>query len=204
MSKLSLTKSGLQKERNQLNLYERVLPSLDLKREQLTIELSRAKRELDLKAVEIEELKSKVSEQVPMIANSEIPLSGLVNIDTVEYEEENVVGVNLPVLKSVKYLEQDYSLLAKPHWVDVYVKCLKQIIQLRLELELASERVKVLEKSVRRITQRVNLFDKVLIPSAKENIKRIQIFLGDAERSAVVRSKIAKTKHKQNNIDQNF
>lgn len=204
MSKLSLTKSGLQKERNQLNLYERVLPSLDLKREQLTIELSRAKRELDLKSEEIEELKSEVSKQVPMIANSEIPLSGLVNIDTVEYEQENVVGVNLPVLKSVKYLEQDYSLLAKPHWVDVYVKRLKQIIELRLELELASERVKVLEKSVRRITQRVNLFDKVLIPSAKENIKRIQIFLGDAERSAVVRSKIAKTKHKQNNIDQNF
>jgi V/A-type H+-transporting ATPase subunit D len=51
-----------------------------------------------------------------------------------------------------------------------------------------------LDVQVRRITQRVNLFEKVLIPRAKENIKRIQIGLGELERSAVVRSKIAKKK----------
>jgi V/A-type H+-transporting ATPase subunit D len=38
----------------------------------------------------------------------------------------------------------------------------------------------------------VNLFEKILIPTAKKNIQRIQIFLGDADRSAIVRSKIAK------------
>jgi vacuolar-type H+-ATPase subunit D/Vma8 len=31
-----------------------------------------------------------------------------------------------------------------------------------------------------------------LIPTAKEHIKRIQIYLGDLERDAVVRSKLAK------------
>ncbi len=47
---------------------------------------------------------------------------------------------------------------------------------------------------MRTVTQRVNLFDKVLIPQTRENIKRIRIALSDAERAAVVRSKIAKKK----------
>jgi V/A-type H+-transporting ATPase subunit D len=38
----------------------------------------------------------------------------------------------------------------------------------------------------------VNLFDKILIPDTKKNIKRVQIFLADMERAATVRSKIAK------------
>jgi V/A-type H+-transporting ATPase subunit D len=48
--------------------------------------------------------------------------------------------------------------------------------------------------AVRRITQRVNLFEKVLIPQTRENIRRINVYLGDAERAAVVGAKIAKRK----------
>ena len=59
---------------------------------------------------------------------------------------------------------------------------------------VAAERVRILEVQEKRVTQRVNLFDKILIPTAKRNIQRIQIFLGDAERAAVVRSKLAKGK----------
>ena len=42
MAELNLSKSGLQKQRDDLRLYERVLPSLDLKRMQLSAELKRA------------------------------------------------------------------------------------------------------------------------------------------------------------------
>jgi V/A-type H+-transporting ATPase subunit D len=45
-----------------------------------------------------------------------------------------------------------------------------------------------------KVTQRVNLFDKVLIPQAEANIRRILVYLGDAERAAVVGAKIAKGK----------
>ena len=54
-----------------------------------------------------------------------------------------------------------------------------------------------MQGAVRRVTQRVNLFEKVLIPNAKQNIARIQIFLSDVERAAVVTSKIAKAKRAQ-------
>ena len=56
------------------------------------------------------------------------------------------------------------------------------------------ERIKLLEKELRTTTQRVNLFEKVKIPEAKENIRKIGIYLQDQQTSAVVRGKIAKKK----------
>ncbi|MEO1116199.1 MAG: V-type ATP synthase subunit D, partial [Pseudomonadota bacterium] len=44
------------------------------------------------------------------------------------------------------------------------------------------------------ISRRVNLFEKVLIPRAEKNIKKIRMALADAERDAVVRAKISKRK----------
>ena len=71
---------------------------------------------------------------------------------------------------------------------------LKDSAEQRTQVLVAAERVRILEVQEKRVTQRVNLFDKILIPNARKNIQRIQIYLGDAERAAVVRSKLAKAK----------
>jgi V/A-type H+-transporting ATPase subunit D len=125
----------------------------------------------------------------------EIDLQGLVTIDRVVIEEENIVGARLPVAREVKFKMAPYAMLGKPFWVDFLVEYLQRMCTLRVHVQVRRERESRLGLQVRRITQRVNLFEKVLIPQARENIKRIQIGLGEQERSAVVRSKIAKRKH---------
>ena len=55
-------------------------------------------------------------------------------------------------------------------------------------------RTRLLGEELRTTTQRVNLFEKVKIPEAKENIRVIRIFMGDQQTAAVARSKIAKGK----------
>jgi V/A-type H+-transporting ATPase subunit D len=197
MAKISLNKSALQRERNQQRLYQRVLPSLDLKRRQLTLELARAREQLEKDQAEVEQLAARSGEQLPMLADREIDLSGLVEMKSAQIGEENVVGVRLPVLKEITCEVTQYSMLAKPHWVDVLVDLLQRMAELRVKVQVTGERVRRLDRALRRITQRVNLFEKILIPTAKKNIKYIQIFLGDAERAAVVRSKIAKIKHER-------
>lgn len=192
MAKLALSKSGLQKQREDLRLYTRVLPSLDLKRMQLSAELKRARQQLAEAAVAVEKLNKRVAEQLPMLANREIDVSGLVQVESFQIEEENLVGVKLPKLVEVKCQVAEYSMLAKPHWVDMLVEQLKQMIEQKTRVQVAAERVRLLEHAERRITQRVNLFDKILIPTAKKNIQKIQIYLADADRAAVVRSKITK------------
>ena len=89
---------------------------------------------------------------------------------------------------------QPYAVLSKPHWVDNVVAMLHDMLELQIRAQVAERRVALLDAAVKTITQRVNLFDKVLIPRARANIKRIKIYLSDEEMSAVVRSKIAKRK----------
>ena len=192
MAELNLSKSGLQKQRDDLRLYERVLPSLDLKRMQLSAELKRARQQLAEAESEVEKLNKQVAEQLPMLANRDIDVSGLVQVEAFRIEEENIVGIKLPKLIEVKCRVAEYSMLAKPHWVDMLVEQLKHMVEQKTRVEVSAERVRLLEQAERRITQRVNLFDKILIPTAKKNIKKIQIYLADAERAAVVRSKITK------------
>jgi V/A-type H+-transporting ATPase subunit D len=159
---------------------------------QLSAELKRARQQLAEAKAEVEKLNKRVAEQLPMLANRDIDVSRLVQVESFRIEEENIVGVKLPKLVEVKCRVAEYSMLAKPHWVDILVDQLKQMVEQKTRIDVAAERVRLLEQAERRITQRVNLFDKILIPTAKKNIKKIQIYLADAERAAVVRSKITK------------
>ena len=192
MARLALNKSQLKKENDQLKLFKKVLPSLELKRMQLTSVLSKARAQLLKDQTEVEQLIDTIAEQLPMLANRQFILAYLVKLKSVQVNEENVVGVRLPSLGSIDFDMSDYSMLAKPHWVDVFVDRLKEMITKRLVVKISEERVAKLGLAVRRITQRVNLFEKILIPTAMKNIQRIRIFMGDAERAAIVRSKIAK------------
>ncbi len=192
MAKLNLSKGGLQKQRDDLKQFKRVLPSLDLKRMQLMGELKRAQHQLQEAEAEVKRLYQRIAEQLPMLANRDIDVAGLVKVDTIEIGEENLVGVKLPVLQEVKCKVVNYSMLAKPHWVDTLVAQLKQMVEQKTRVQVAADRVRSIAHAVRKTTQRVNLFDKILIPTAKANIKKIQIYLADAERAIVVNSKITK------------
>ena len=195
MATVAINKSSLANERNQLRLFQRFLPSLDLKRQQLLTEHKQAQRQLEEIENEINELTQSLTGLMEPLGAYEIDLSGLVTIDSVVIEEENIVGARLPVAREMKFITAPYSMLAKPFWVDFFVEYMQRMCTLRVHLQIHRERVSRLKQQVRRITQRVNLFEKVLVPRAQENIKRIQIGLSERERTAVVRSKIAKRKH---------
>jgi V/A-type H+-transporting ATPase subunit D len=194
MATLSLNKSSLQQERGNLQLFERFLPSLDLKRLQLTAESKKAMQVLAEAEKGADKASRALAGLLPILGSATMKLSGLVRIRRVDISEEDVLGVSLPALRGVEFDMVDYSLLATPFWIDNLVTCLKEVVTYRIRLNVYRERVSRMQTAVRRITQRVNLFDKVLIPNAKRNIARIEIFLADVGRAAVVTSKIAKAK----------
>lgn len=194
MPQLALNKTSLTRETRQLDTYQRFLPSLDLKRRQLIAERNKARRQVAATEAEIEGLEASAGESIPMAADRRLDLDGLVEVDRVEVGEENLVGLRLPVLIDVQLRRVEYSLLARPHWVDALASLLETLLQLRIRLSLEQQRLAVLEAAVKKITQRVNLFDKVLIPKARDNIRRIRIKLSDTEKAAIVNAKIAKRK----------
>lgn len=197
MARLSLNKSALTRQMRLLAIYRQYLPSLDLKRRQLLQEQQSSRVRLASLTATLEPLLPELAERVPMLALSEVPLDGLVQVAGVRWGEENLVGVHLPVLQDIDWNLQTYSLFALPHWVDEVARGLRQVLELRLRMHVAQRRVQLLDDAVRIITQRVNLFEKVLIPRTRENIRRIHIRLSDEERAGVVRAKIAKAKRGQ-------
>jgi V/A-type H+/Na+-transporting ATPase subunit D len=194
MATIALSKSSLQQQRDRLRLFERFLPSLELKRQQLTAEYKKALQVLAEAEQGAEQASRSLPALLPILGSVRMELSGLVRIRRVDVAEEDVLGLRLPTLRAVEFDTADYSLLATPFWLDALVTCLKDVATYRLRLQVYRQRVARMQGAVRRVTQRVNLFEKVLIPNAKQNIARIQIFLSDVERAAVVTSKIAKGK----------
>lgn len=194
MPKLALNKSSLNRERKRLRTYARFLPSLELKQKQLSELRRRAAVEATRARAAYAERRAALGERIPMLASPQFDLSGRVVVESVELERQNAVGVELPVLSRVDCRVRPYSLLAEPHWVDVALSAIREVLRLGIEAQVAERRLALLEVAVRKITQRVNLFDEVLIPKTTANIRRIGVFLGDAERAAVIRGKISKRK----------
>ena len=129
-----------------------------------------------------------------MLADATVDLTGLVRVAEVELGEENVVAVRLPRLAEVRFETGRYSALARPFWVDITMERLQSACRLELEVRIAKERMRRVDLAVRRVTQRVNLFERVLIPRARRSISRIRLHLGEAERAAVVQAKLSKGK----------
>jgi len=194
MARLAYSKSSLSKETVKLKRYKQYLPSLDLKRQQLALERKKAQVIVEQSKQEITECYQQTAVMLPMLADTTIDVTGLVKLHTIEMTEENVVGVHLPVIKQLGIRVKSYSLFAEPHWVDQLVIQLKKMITLKAEQKVKQQRVELLNFALRKITQRVNLFDKVLIPKAQQDIRKIRIYLSDMETAAVVRAKSTKQK----------
>ncbi len=194
---LALNKTTLKQQRDQLKMFKQFLPSLDLKRQQLLAALKQARNELAEVQQQVDQSLTRLEELFPLLGSSTAAtrdLGSLVQIRSVRIEEENMLGTRLPIAREVEFEVADYSRLVTPFWVDLLISNLQKLVQLRVHLQVRKERVKRLEYAARRITQRVNLFEKVLIPRAATAIRKIVIFLSDQERAAVVNSKIAKGK----------
>ena len=197
MAKLSLNKAALHKESGKLKRYKQYLPSLELKRQKLVAERAKGWVELEKTQSKIKKCQQTVTESLPMLAYRDIDLHQLVTVSSIELDTENIVGINLPVLKDIKLLHKPYSPYLKPHWVDNVVTQLNIMLELQVHHRVQQQRLQLLTAAVKKVTQKVNLFDKVLIPKTQINIRKIRIFLSDAERADVVRAKITKQLREQ-------
>lgn len=197
MARVPLSKSQLAREKANLASYSRYLPALDLKRQQLMGERNRARQALETLRAQLRVQVETVGAAIPMLAERRIDLRGLVRLESVRLGTQNVAGVRLPIVEAVEVRIVPYSPLVRPHWVDAVAERLRAAIRQRVELQVAERRIAALDAALTKVTQRVNLFEKVLTPEAKENIRRILVYLGDAERAAVVGAKLAKRKREE-------
>ena len=161
---VKLTKNEQKVQKDRLKQFQRYLPTLQLKKQQLQSVVMQVTAQLE--KVEAERLKI---------------------VDGLD-------GWIAPVFEELTFEEISYDVADYPLWVDTAVVTLREIARLDALVKTLRTQVELLERELRSTAQRVNLFEKVKIPEARENIRVIGIYLGDQQTSAVVRGKIAKKK----------
>lgn len=196
---IKLTKNELKVQKDQLKQFQRYLPTLQLKKQQLQSVIMKVNAELEQKEIERKKMIGDLDDWVAVFAENtifdeEFKLDNLVMPDTVISEIDNIAGVKVPSFKELTFKDIDYDVDKYPLWVDTAIFKLKDIARLDALVKTLKEQVKLLSDELRSTSQRVNLFEKVKIPEAKSNIRKITIYLGDQQTSAVVRGKIAKKK----------
>ena len=196
---IKLTKNELKKQKDNLKQFQRYLPTLQLKKQQLQSVIMGIRQELERKEAERIRMIGDLDEWVAVFAENEIfeeekRLDQLVQPDKVIVKDENIAGVTIPAFEELTFKDINYDVDDYPLWVDTAVFKLREIARLDALVSTLRKQAELLEKELRTTSQRVNLFEKVKIPEAKENIRVIQVYLGDQQTAAVVRGKISKKK----------
>ena len=196
---IKLTKNELKKQKENLKQFERYLPTLQLKKQQLQSVIMKVKSELEEKKAERDRLVGDLEDWIAVFAENEIfeeekRLEQLVRPERVITKNENIAGVIVPAFEELTFQEIRYDVDDYPLWVDTAVFKLRDIATTDAIVSTLQKQTDLLEAELRTTAQRVNLFEKVKIPEAKENIRVIQVYLGDQQTASVVRGKISKKK----------
>lgn len=193
MAKIKHTKNELKTQRDGLKRFQRYLPTLQLKKQQLQMEMRQLDQRIEAKAAEEQALRDDVKAWVQLFSEP-VDLSALLHLHEIKTTSGNIAGVNIPVLQEVVLERRIPDLSATPAWIDDGLAMIARLLHLRVEWGILQEQHRLLAHELRVTSQRVNLFEKIKIPEAKENIRIIRIFLGDAQTAEVARAKIAKKK----------
>jgi V/A-type H+-transporting ATPase subunit D len=191
MAKIKHTKNELKAQNDSLSRYQRFLPMLLLKKQQLQAEI----QTVDTQLKEKQQLFSATMDGLKTwsaLFSEPIALDELVSLDDIQTETGNIAGVSIPILKSVLINRSSLDLFETPTWLDDAQDALSTLIEMRTAIEVLEQQRVLIAEELRTTAQRVNLFEKVKIPECKEHIRIIKIFLGDEQTAAVARGKLAK------------
>ncbi|MDD1683897.1 MAG: V-type ATP synthase subunit D [Methanoregula sp.] len=191
--KIRLTQSELKKQRDALRQYERYLPTLHLKKQQLQLEILHQQSALARRKNSLSEQKKSAESWLGLLVEAPEIRTWLIP-EKILSGKRNIAGVDVPVFERVDFTPAEYDLFLTPLWVDAGLEALREMVAFFEEIRVIEQGISVLQHELRITTQRVNLFEKVKIPEAKEAIRRIKIYIGDQMTNAVGRSKIAKNK----------
>lgn len=195
MAEVKLTKTELRTQQVKADRLQKYLPTLQLKKALLQMEVNHAQNEIEAFRQEFSIVLERVSRYSPLFTDRSISdFFSAVKIKQIDLVHENIAGLEVPSIEKVVYERASYSLFETPPWFESAIFGVKELITVRERIRVAEEKKGILEKELREVSVRVNLFEKILIPRTLSNIRKIKIFLGDQQLAAVSQAKVAKKK----------
>ncbi len=202
MAKIKLTKTELKAQMDALKRFQRFLPMLQLKKQQLQGEIAGITAKAESVTAHERAVRADLNAWVGLIATDEALVAGLVKVTDVKTGMANIAGVPIPTFEEIVTDVKEVDLWDTPAWIDNAVQATTQILSLQCERAIYEEQRRLVTQELHQTSQRVNLFEKVKIPQCKEAIRVIKIALGDEQTAAVTRGKIAKSRVPESDPDE--
>ena len=190
--RIRLNKVSLREQKQKMAMYERFLPALDARKQQLIMQLTviraniRDQREL-MEAM-VEEIRSWAS----LYWDIEGILRFYIAVREIRCASRNIAGLKIREFKEVVFDDPGYSLFRTPYSFDAVLKRTRDAISLRERIKILEEQEQVLLEGFRKTSQRINLYEKMLIPQCRDAVRRISVYLQDQQAAAVGVAKVAK------------
>ncbi len=192
MAKIKHTKTELKAQSDALKRFQRFLPMLLLKKQQLQAEIASIGTRIEEVASREKSARASLDSWVRLFSTSDGALQSLVTVRRVVTDTSNIAGVTIPVFKSLETQQAELDLFDSPAWFDDAADMLARILSLKAERKVLERQRELVQIELNTTSQRVNLFEKVKIPECRENIRVIKIAIGDEQTASVTRGKIAK------------
>ena len=192
MAKIKHTKTELKAQTDALKRFQRFLPMLQLKKQQLQAEIAG----ISAKLAEVQKreaaARKRLDAWIALYADATVSPDRLVTFKGVQTAQGNIAGVAIPIYEGIDVEPVMLDPYRTPAWTDDAQDMLTELMALRAEGDVLVRQRELIREELHTTGQRVNLFEKVKIPECKENIRVIRIFIGDEQTAAVVRGNIAK------------
>ncbi|MFZ4773354.1 MAG: V-type ATP synthase subunit D [Chlamydiia bacterium] len=193
MSEIRLSKIELKNQQTMLEQYRKYLPVLELKKILLQSVLANLDMELLQSASKKMEVEYRLMKMSALFVKPGMKeFLDTLKVKQIERSRENIAGIELPVFVSVVFVDME-SLVGS---IPLNALSLRSVFEEAMEVvcrhQVLIERRAIIEKELKDVTIKVNLFDKILIPRALGNIKKIKIALDDQQLAQIANAKKAK------------
>ena len=190
--KFQYNKTSLNNLNKQLKVRKNALPTLKNKESALRMEVKHAKEKSEAIDAELEKAIQSYDYIAPLWNEFD---GGLISVKDVMLKSVKVAGIKTPSVDDIIFEVKEFDLFNKPLWYSDGVAVLKQMATLCIESEVYREKMRILDYSRKKTTQKVNLYEKVQIPGYLEAIRKIKRYMEDEENLSKASQKIVKERH---------
>ena len=191
MARIKHTKTELKAQGDALKRYQRFLPMLQLKKQQLQLEIAAITARLEAVVRETAALQAAAEAWLALFSDGDLPAT-LVTLEAIVTDKGNIAGVVIPLYRGIRTRREALDLFATPAWHDDAQALVEARLALAAQARILAEQRRLITQELTTTSQRVNLFEKIKIPACRENIRVIRIHLGDEQTAGVARGKLAK------------
>jgi V/A-type H+-transporting ATPase subunit D len=192
--KILMNKNTLAQLKLELKEYKTALPVFEMKEQQLKESVQMVEHSIDRLSKAIEATNTSTKQWAAVMAENTIDLSNIVRVEKVLTKKKEIAGVTIEEFKDITFRNDEIDLFNTPLWIDSAITAIQDQKTDYAIIEIEKLNLERLHEELAEARRMKNALKEVFIPETKENIRKIEIYLGDVERLAIGCAKLVKKK----------